>query len=254
MSTIETGSAEEHVEVTGAAEGETTTQQPPEARQPPDWVPRRMGELAAQRRAAEQRADQAEQRAREHQAELAALRAGGGNQGGETTANVDQLARAYAQQLRDQDRETERVQREQQAQVNDFNTNLQAVQSAGDKEFGEDFKKSVDTLLMAGVGGQQFLQVVFEVPSPEKVIAYLGKPENVEEAIRVSQLSPTKMAVEMTKLASKAVKEMAKQVSKAPAPVETVAGSSGSGGVGAMPDPKDTKAWMAYRNKNARRK
>jgi hypothetical protein len=248
MSTVETGATEEQQIETPVEETQTAA---PAEKATPDWVPRRMGELAAQRRAAEQRAEQAEQRAREREAEIAALRAGGGQQTEGTGQNVTELARAYAAQLRDQEREQERQEREQQSQVEEFNRNLQAVQSAGDKEFGEDFKKSVDTLLMAGVGGQQFLQVVFDVPSPEKVIAYLGKPENVEEAIRVSQLSPTKMAVEMTKLAGKAAKEMSKQISKAPPPVDTVGGSSGSGGpAGVEPDPKNAKAWMEWRSKS----
>lgn len=256
MSTIETSTGEETQTGAPAAGEETQQTQQPAEKATPDWVPRRMGELAAQRRAAEQRAEDNARRAAQLEQELAALRANGGSQTAEATPqNVTELARAYAAQLREQEREQERTEREQQTQIDEFNRNLQAVQSAGDKEFGEDFKKSVDTLLMAGVGGQQFLQVVFDVPGPEKVLAWLGKPENVEEAIRVSQLSPTKMAVEMTKLSSKAAKELGKQVSRAPAPVDTVDGGSGSGGTGAMPDAaKDPKGFIAWRNKNARKR
>lgn len=215
---------------------------------PPEWVPRRMGELAAARRAAEQRAEQeASERARvaaenqRLQQELAQLR------GGEAptphavpaapTVNIDELAQIRAQAL---------VQQQQTA------ARVAEIEASGRQEFGAEFDTSIQNLTMAGVGGQAFLDVVTNVPNPEKLVTWLGRPENIGEAMRVAGMNPVQMGIEMMKLSGRVSKEMSKQVSKAPPPVDDVAG--GTGGSGGGSEPKvGTPEWFEWRNRNARR-
>lgn len=222
-------------------------QQAPQNNQPPEWVPKRMGELAAARRAAEQRAEQmaAENARLQHQ--LAQFQAG--QQGDEQPAqplvpqhqNVEQLARTYAEQLVKQ-----RMQEQQTS------SRIAEVDAAARKEFGADYDASVQNLTMAGVGGPEFLSVITSVPNPEKLVTWLGKTENLGEAMRVTSLPPLQMGIEMTKLASRAAKEMAKQVSKAPPPVEGVDGGTGGSSGGAEPK-VGTPEWFKWRNETSRR-
>lgn len=223
------------------------TQEPPQAEKKndtPEWVPKRMGELAAARRAAEQRAESERLEKERLMAELAQLRAGGEvQQPVANTTDVHALAQTLAEQMVNQRRAQEQLAQK-----------VSAIEAAGKKEFGDDFEKAISTLQMAGVGGNDFLRVLANVPNAEKVVTWLGNPNNVEEAIRISSLDPVAMGIEMTKLAGKAAKELGKQISKAPAPMSTVEGGSSSS-AGAEPDPKkDAKAWIAWRNQNARRK
>lgn len=223
-------------------------QQTPAANnQPPEWVPRRMGELAAARRAAEERAAQTAAENARLQQELERLR---GAQGGEGSPapqpvphqNIEQLARTYAEQL------VQQRLAEQQA-----SSRIAEVDAAARKEFGADYDTACQNLTMAGVGGPEFLSVITSVPNPEKLVTWLGKAENINEAMRVGSLPPVQMGIEMTKLAARAAKEMAKQVSKAPPPVDGIeSGSSGSGG---SAEPKvGSPEWFKWRNEHARRR
>lgn len=224
------------------------------------WVPKRISEITTARRAAEQRAADEAQRAAAAEAENARLRdqlaaltgtpaqpaappatAASGAPAIAPNQSVDQLARAYA----------ERMVREQTEQTN-LQSRITAINEAGTKEFGEDFDKSVQNLNMAGVGGPDFLRVLSAIPKAEAVVTWLGKTENLNEAMRIATLDPVQMGIELTKLSGKSARELGKQVSKAPAPIEPVSGNSGSDG--AAPDPSDMKAWMAWRQKTARRK
>jgi hypothetical protein len=236
--------AEQQIE-SGQQQTEVQQVEQPEQRQQPDtsWVPKRISEITAARRAAEARAEAAE-------AELARLRtqgapgADGTQQQNQQQPNqtVDQLARAYA----------ERMVREQRDQ-DSMTTRIAAINEAGTKEFGEEFDKSVNNLNMAGIGGPDFLRVITNVPNPEKIVTWLGKSENLNEAMRLASMDPIQMGIEMTKLSSKAAKELGKQISKAPPPVQGIDGGS-SQSDGGEPDPSNTRAWMDWRNKNARKK
>lgn len=220
---------------TGAdASAAETTQEAPK----PDtsWVPRRISEITAARRAAEARAAELER-------EIAELRAkaqqpSDGSQPVQHNQNVDELAKAYA----------ERMVREQRNQET-LNQRIGEINTAGAKEFGDEFEKSVNNLQMAGLGGPDFLHVLTNIPKPEAVVTWLGKAENLNEAMRMATLDPVQMGIELTKLSSKAAKELGKQISKAPAPITPVDGRA-SASDGVEPDPSDTKAWIAWRAKN----
>jgi hypothetical protein len=217
--------------------------EPAEPKVDHSWVPKRISEITAARRAAEARAEQAE-------AELARLRAGQQQPTGDgapqpqqqPNQNVDQLARAYA----------ERMVREQRDQES-LTTRIAAINEAGTKEFGEDFDKSVQNLNMAGIGGPDFLKVLTSIDGAEKVVTWLGKSENLNEAMRIASMDPIQMGIEMTKLSGKAAKALSKQISKAPPPVQGIEGGSSQSDA-TEPNPSDTRAWMAWRNKNARKK
>lgn len=215
------------------------TEAPAPAATTPDWVPKRLAEITAARRAAEAERDQMK-------AELERLRAAApvsadGQPPAISPQALEDLANARAEAIANQKREQET-----------FNSRITSINEAGMKEFGEDFDKSVQTLTMAGVGGPEFLKVLTNVPNAEKVVTYLGKPENVGEAIRIANLDPVSMAVEMTKMAATAAKALARQVSKVPPPLDTIdGGSSASDGV---EPPPNSKEWFAWRAKTARKR
>ena len=231
--------AEQTQDATQTADEVQQNETQTEARQQPDtsWVPKRISEITAARRAAEARAAELE-------AELARVRAAQTATPADPATpaaapqDIDKLARSYA----------ERMVREQTEQQT-MQSRIASINEAGTKEFGEQFDKSVQNLNMAGIGGPEFLKVITNVPNAEKVVTWLGKDENINEAMRIASMDPIQMGIEMTKLSSKAAKDLAKQISKAPPPITPVDGGGGSSD-GIEPDPSDTKAWMAWRAKN----
>jgi flagellar motility protein MotE (MotC chaperone) len=228
-----------------ATQTEITTDTPVEAveqqeavpKQPDhSWVPKRISEITAARRAAEDRAARLE-------AELAQLRSSatqqveGEQQIARHDPNFEQLVNARAEALLNQRRSVETM-----------DSRIAEINAAGAKEFGDDYEKSVQNLQMAGVGGPEFLKVLTSVEGAEKLVTYLGKAENLNDAMRVMSMDPVQMAVELTKMAPKAAKALSKQVSKAPPPATTIDGSGASDG--SAPDPSDTAAWMKWRSSN----
>lgn len=218
------------------ANQQTTEAKAPEAKDNsyhdlPEWARKRMGELAAAKNSA------AEQ--------LAALKAQiqvqqEPQQSYQPQQNVEELATQIANQ---------------RLQEQTFLNKMNDIEKRAKEEFGQDYDRSVQNLQLAGVGGNDFLHALAEVPNPEKVITWLGKSENVNDAIRIASLSPMQLGIELTKLSTKAAKELSKQKSSAPAPVgEVSGGSSAPTGGGAEPPMSDTEAWVAWRRANARKK
>jgi hypothetical protein len=196
----------------------------------PDWARRRMGELAAEKNAARQKLEEYQSKQQPEQSYT-------------PQENIQELAMTYAKQIA-----------AQQVQEQSFVNKMTEIERNAKEEFGDVYDKSVTNLQLAGVGGQDFLQALAAIPSPEKVITFLGKSENINEAIRIANLSPMQMGVELTKLSSKATKELGKQKSNAPAPVGDVEGGSSRSSGGAEPSPSDTQAWIKWRSENARRR
>lgn len=229
----ELGNAPTEGQVESSGES-TATEQQQEAPKAPDtsWVPKRISEITAARRAAEERAARAE-------AELAQFRAGAQTQHVETPQ--------YGQQQQYQQPDMQQMERQISERMT-LNSKIQAINEAGAKEFGDDFEKSVSNLRDIGVGGPEFLRVITAVPNAEKLVTWLGKAENLNEAMRVGTLDPVQMGIELTKMSTQAAKALSKQISKAPPPATTIDG--GSGGGGGEPDPSDTAAWMKWRSSN----
>jgi len=223
------------------ADATNANQQTPEAKAPeakdnsyhdlPEWARKRMGELAAAKNSA------AEQ--------LAALKAQiqvqqEPQQSYQPQQNVEELATQIANQ---------------RLQEQTFLNKMNEIERNAKEEFGQDYDRAVQNLQLAGVGGNDFLHALAEVPNPEKVITWLGKSENVNDAIRIASLSPMQLGIELTKLSTRAAKELSKQKSSAPAPVgEVTGGSSGRTTGGAEPSINDTEAWIAWRRQTARKK
>lgn len=214
-------------------EASQAEQQQEPKQEPPEWVMRRMAEITAKRRAAEEEA--ARWREMYERAQTAVPVTGESAQ--VQPQNVDQLARAYAENMRAQERERER---------------LAQIETAGRKEFGADFDSAVANLNAAGVGGPEFLKVIAEIPDAQKVVAWLGKHDNLGEAIRISGLNPIQMGIEMTRLSEKAAKAMTKQVSKAPPPVQHIEG--GSSASDQVEPSVGSKEWFKWRQETARKR
>ena len=201
----------------------------------PDWARRRMGELAAEKNAAKQKLEEMQSKQQYHAPQEQQMYS--------PQENIQELAMTYAKQIADK-----------QLQEQSFVNRMTEIEKAAKEEFGDVYDKSVTNLQLAGVGGQDFLQALAAIPAPEKVITFLGKSENINEAIRIANLSPMQMGVELTKLSSKATKELGKQKSNAPAPVGDVDGGSSRSSGGVEPSPSDTAAWIKWRSENARRR
>ena len=227
---VETTATETATETTQETAQETTQHDT-------SWVPKRISEITAARRKAEEERDAL-------RAEIERLKSATPADSSQTTTaappqDIEKVADALA---------------ERKLNDREMNRKIAAINEAGAKEFGDDFEKSVQNLNMAGIGGPDFLKVLTSIDGAEKVVTYLGKPEHLNEALRIGSLDPVQMGIEMVKLSEKANKAFAKQVSKVPPPIDPVTSRGNAGGDGVEPDPSDQKAWIAWRNKNARKK
>lgn len=81
-----------------------------------------------------------------------------------------------------------------------------------------------------------------------EVLKYIAKTP--DEAERLSQLSPTALARELGRLETKVLALKKPQTSNAPKPIDTLKGSASP----AMPDPKNTEAWIKWRNESLKKK
>ena len=93
---------------------------------------------------------------------------------------------------------------------------------------------------------------IFHADNPKAVIEYLTDPDNADEADRISKMTAVQAGRAITRLEDKldAAKSKAKpKPSNAPSPLEPARG----GGVPAgMPDPSNTKAYIAWANAQER--
>lgn len=214
---------------------------PEPAAQPtePNWVTRRLGEIAAARREAEARAAAAEARAAAAEAKLAKPQAEGAAAATGPISAEDFEALVEA-----------RVKAKVDAQIQQqlATQKIDAINAEGAKLYGPAFEESINNLTAVGVAGEQFVQVLTGLPKAAAVVTYLGRPENLEEATRIASMPPVHMAIAMAQLESKATRALGKQVSAAPEPIEPE-GSGGSARVSGEPDPSDTKAWIEWRRK-----
>lgn len=229
-----------------AVETTQTAEQQQENKAPalPDGIMRRFGELTAARRAAEEEAARL-------RAEVEQMRAfSQSQQQQQQEQQQNPFANQDVEQLVNQIAEQKLAERLAAQQLQD---KVKAIESAGKEKYGDEFDRAVTTLQMTGIGGQHFLDALTNVKGSESVVRYLGDAANLDEAMRIASLPPVQMALAMSELAPKAAKQYSKQISAAPAPMGTVDGARGTN-PGAEPDPKDTKAWMAWRRENARRR
>lgn len=221
----------------------------------PEWAQKRINELTAKRYEAERVAKQ-EKEARTlsdaQNAELLRQLAAKGTvsadgttttvtpaaKPGPTQAEIDTLVATRAAEL---------------AQAERFTNACNVVADEGKREY-KDWDEALRNLTLVGALGKdvspEFLETAVELRSPHKILHHLGK--NLEEAERIVNLPPKRMAMEMARieaqLNSPTVPVVA-PVSQAPAPVIPVGGAAKVGAVDVNDTTTPIDDWMAQRQK-----
>jgi len=93
---------------------------------------------------------------------------------------------------------------------------------------------------------------IFEADSPKDVIEYLTDPDNADEAASISNMGALQAGRAIAKIEQKIAAAKSKdnpRPSNAPAPIEPARGSGVPNG---MPDPSNTKAYIAWANAQER--
>lgn len=113
------------------------------------------------------------------------------------------------------------------------------------EEFAEEHPDYEDVTLNKDLQiNQTMVDFIMEDEVGHKVAYHLGK--NPEQAAKISRLSPIKAIEAMVELKRELTKKQAPSVSNAPAPISPVGSTGKSSG---MPDPSNTKAYIAWANK-----
>lgn len=117
------------------------------------------------------------------------------------------------------------VQREAAALVarQSFDQKCNTAWEKGEKEFGATFDDNVGMLRALGVMQVPFIEAVMETASPERVLNALGA--DPDEAVRIASLPPIRQAIELDRMATKLATPAKPQISKVPAPLNTLDGS-----------------------------
>lgn len=160
-----------------------------------------------------------------------------------------------AQQVEGRANEIAGARAAQLAAWNTFSEGVNRAVEEGKKEFGQEkFNRAVDSLkTLQGQDGEtrqryiNLVQAMLDTDAAPKLILALG--EDTNEAARLMGLSPTKMGVELGKLAAKD----ATVLSGAPKPLTPISGAGSRSHVAiSAEDPEradqlDKKTWMARR-------
>lgn len=122
------------------------------------------------------------------------------------------------------------------------------------KDVGQDkFQELTDELAEVFDGPKQL--AVLGAENPAALLKYLTDPANADESEEIGRLSAIdagrRLARIEAKLAAESPKEKSK-VSKAPEPLGEIR-SQGAAQASMQPDPKNTRAWMAWRNEQERK-
>lgn len=104
-----------------------------------------------------------------------------------------------------------------------FTADCNSIFEAGEKAHGEDFKEAVTNLNALGLMSEQVVEAAMATGSAADVLHFLGT--DVDEAARITSLSPIHMAAELTKLAGKISVREAPEISKTPAPIKPLGGA-----------------------------
>lgn len=214
----------------------------------PKWAQDRINELTAKRYEAERRAQQLEEEKNAAVQLLDQLK---------TAPQPTPANTAPAAQPGLTEQEVERRAQEkamQMAQQLEFNKTCNAIAATGEKEY-KDWGTAMHNLTMVGALGQgassEFLETVIELEAPQQVLHYLGT--NLDQAKRIAEMSPKKMALEMARLEATlrapAPLPPMPPVSNAPAPIIPVGGAAKIAS-GDITDPTMTPdEWFALRAK-----
>lgn len=223
-----TGTEQTPGETEQSPDVEAKIDEPGEAEKPkqPPWVQARIDELTRLRREAERERDAYrrmldERRAGEEPAPPQ-----------QPVGDIDALAQMRAREIV-----------AQQA----FDAACNDAYAKGSEQFGEDeFSAAVTNLRLSGVVERRdFIEAALDTGDPARVLYALGK--DPDRAAALLALSPTRMAIEMDRMARAA--PPSKPISGAPPPVKPVTGT-------AKAEPNESEMsideWMAHRNKQVR--
>ena len=108
-----------------------------------------------------------------------------------------------------------------------------------------DFDDAVANYKMLGEMPKSFLDAITTLGKEAGAKVYYDLGMNPDEASRILQLPPVRMAMELQRMATAAPKPI--PVSKAPPPIAPIRG--GDVRTNAEPDPKDIKTWNAWYDK-----
>lgn len=214
----------------GAEEQSTDTQ---EGKDPNAWALKRISELTRQRHEAERKAEASTGEAARYRMLVEQLRAGGEADATDVTPqqpNIDELVEKRA---------AEKAQHQAIAERG------QSVSKVGAEQY-PDFQSAVVTLDALGIS-QDSVESILGMDDAHKVIYALGK--NPEEASRILSLPPVQQGRELERLALKAAQPAPKAVSKAPAPITPIDGSTT---VETDPSKMSMAEWAKWREKNSK--
>lgn len=167
------------------------------------------------------------------------------------------LTRAELQrQIAEQAQKLAPTMREQQAEAE----RRHGVVTSLAKEWGQEKFDNLSAELDDALGGlvdrrggpTPATDAIFEADSPKDVIEYLTDPDNADEAASLSKMSALQAGRAIAKIEQKisAAKSQTKpKPSNAPAPIEPARGGGVPNG---MPDPSNTKAYIAWANAQER--
>lgn len=160
------------------------------------------------------------------------------------------------QRIAEQAKQLAPTMREQQAEVERRHTVVNSLA----KEWGQEKFDTLSAELDDAFGGlvdrrgapKPATDAIFEADSPKDVIEYLTDPDNADEAASLSNMSALQAGRAIARIEQKleAAKSKDKpKPSNAPAPIEPARGGGVPNG---MPDPSNTKAYIAWANAQER--
>lgn len=216
----------------------------------PDWYTRRFNELVGKRHEAERAAKDEKSARLAAEAKAADLLAQIAN----PNADPANPAKPVFDESEVERRATEKAHAIAAAKI--FNDACNNIVEVGKKEY-KDWDESLKNLNLVGAIGKdvspEFLETVVELKNPAAILHHLG--QNLEEAERVANLPPKKMALEMARIEAKlntpapVVAAPVIPVSTAPAPVIPVSGATKTTPLD-INDPGVASAdWYELRNK-----
>jgi hypothetical protein len=143
--------------------------------------------------------------------------------------------------------------KQQQAEIE----HRQGIVNSLAKEWGQDKFDAHASELDEAFGGladasgkpKPATDAIFESEMPKALIEYLTDPDNADEAEALGRMSATQAGRTIAKIEAKLSTKKAEakpQPSNAPTPIE---GARGGGKTNGMPDPANTKAYIAWANK-----
>ena len=160
------------------------------------------------------------------------------------------------QRIAEQAKQLAPTMREQQAE----GERRHAVVTTLAKEWGQDkfdtlsaeLDEAFDGLVDRSGTPKPATDAIFHADNPKAVIEYLADPDNADEAASLSRMNALQAGRAIARLEHKLEAEKSKakpKPSNAPAPLEPARGSGVANG---MPDPSNTKAYIAWANAQER--